>query len=82
MPRLETMEIEFFSRTARYILLNLKRSKEIVEELGAELFENKIQKYKSNWLIMYEEWKTPELKKTNVLQTKMTSKTKEVSQYF
>ena len=48
--RLKTTEMKFFRRKSGYILLDLKRNEEILEQLGVESVENKIQKYKSNWL--------------------------------
>ena len=42
-------EMKFIMRTARYTLLDLK-GHEMFEGLGVDSIENKILKYKSNWL--------------------------------
>ena len=49
MSTLKTMEIKFFGRTAGYTLLVRKRN-ESLEEQGAESVENKINRYKFNWI--------------------------------
>ena len=50
------MLINFLRGTAGYTLLGLKRNEEILEKLGVEWVENKVQ----NTNIMYQEWETPE----------------------
>ena len=42
---------------AGYALWEMKRNKGILQEIGIELVENKIQKYE---FIVYEEWETAE----------------------
>jgi hypothetical protein len=39
-----------FRRTAGYILVYYKRNEEILEELKAEHVDEKLRRYKSNWL--------------------------------
>ena len=41
---------DFFSETAGYTLLNHKRNEETLEELTAEPTDEKLRRYKSNWL--------------------------------
>ena len=44
------MELSFFRSNSVYTLLALKTQEESFEDRGVESFENKIQRYKSNWL--------------------------------
>jgi hypothetical protein len=44
------IEMEFYRRTAGYDLLDRKRNEEILEELKVEQFDEKLRRYKSNWL--------------------------------
>ena len=39
-----------FWRTASYAFVDLKSNKGILEKVGVQLIENKIQKYKSSWV--------------------------------
>ena len=51
MSTLKPTEMKFFRRTAIYTLLDPKRNEEILEDLGVQSVDNKIQKYKSNCVI-------------------------------
>ena len=42
--------MKFFRRTARYTLFDHKRNEEILEELTVESVNQKLRRYKSNWL--------------------------------
>jgi len=42
--------MKYFRRTAGYTLLDHKRNVEILEELEVELVNEKLSRYKSNWL--------------------------------
>jgi hypothetical protein len=42
--------MKFFRRTARYTLFDHKRNEEILEELKVEPVDEKLRRYKSNWL--------------------------------
>ena len=44
-----SIEVKFF-RTAGYTLLDLKGNKEILEEFKIEPTDEKLRRYKSNWL--------------------------------
>jgi hypothetical protein len=41
---------EVFIRTSGYALIEHKRNEEIFEELKAEPYDEKLRRYKSNWL--------------------------------
>jgi hypothetical protein len=44
------MEMKFFRRTAGYTIFGHKRNEGILEELKIEPFDEKLRRYKSNWL--------------------------------
>jgi hypothetical protein len=48
--RLTTIEMKFSRRTAGYTLFDHKRNGEILEQLKAEPVDEKLRRYKSNWL--------------------------------
>ena len=48
--RLTSVEKKFFRRTAEYTLFDNKRNDDILEELKAEPVDEKLRRYKSNWL--------------------------------
>jgi hypothetical protein len=48
--RLTSVEIKFFRRAAGYTLLDRKRNEEILEQLKVEPVDEKLRRYKSNWL--------------------------------
>lgn len=50
MNRIKATEMKFFRRTAGYTLLDRKRNEEILEQLEVESVEEKISRYKFNWL--------------------------------
>ncbi|KAJ4434368.1 hypothetical protein ANN_22927 [Periplaneta americana] len=50
MNRIKATEMKFFRRTAGYTLLDRKRNEEILEQLEVESVEEKITRYKFNWL--------------------------------
>ncbi|KAJ4434293.1 hypothetical protein ANN_22845 [Periplaneta americana] len=50
MNRIKAMEMKFLRRTAGYTLLDRKRNEEILEQLEVESVEEKISRYKFNWL--------------------------------
>jgi hypothetical protein len=47
---LTSVEITFLKRTAEYTLFDHKRSEEILEDLKVEPVDEKLRRYKSNWL--------------------------------
>ncbi|KAJ4435157.1 hypothetical protein ANN_23733 [Periplaneta americana] len=48
--QIKATEMKFFRRTAGYTLLDRKRNEEILEQLEVESVEEKISRYKFNWL--------------------------------
>ncbi|KAJ4437338.1 hypothetical protein ANN_17477 [Periplaneta americana] len=48
--RIKATEMKFLRRTAGYTLLDRKRNEEILEQLEVESVEEKISRYKFNWL--------------------------------
>jgi len=48
--RLAPIEMKFFRRTAGYTLSDHKRNEEILEELKVQPVDEKLRRYKSNWL--------------------------------
>jgi len=44
------IEMKFFGRTARYNCCDHKRKEEILEELKVEPVDDRLRRYKSNWL--------------------------------
>jgi hypothetical protein len=44
------MEMKFFGRTAGFILFDQRRNEEILEELKLKPSDEKLRRYKSNWL--------------------------------
>jgi hypothetical protein len=48
--RLISIETNFFKRTVEYTLSDHRRNEEILEELKLEPAEEKLRRYKSNWL--------------------------------
>jgi hypothetical protein len=48
--RLTLIKIKFFRRTAGYTLFDHKRNEEILEELKVKPVDEKLRRYKSNWL--------------------------------
>jgi hypothetical protein len=45
-----SIETKYFKRPAGYTLFDHKKSEEVLEELKVEPAEEKLRKYKSNWL--------------------------------
>ncbi|KAJ4435830.1 hypothetical protein ANN_18449 [Periplaneta americana] len=50
IDRIKATEMKFLRRTAGYTLLDRKRNEEILEQLEVESVEEKISRYKFNWL--------------------------------
>ncbi|KAJ4448947.1 hypothetical protein ANN_00339 [Periplaneta americana] len=48
--RIKATEMKFLRRTAGYTILDRKRNEEILEQLEVESVEEKISRYKFNWL--------------------------------
>jgi hypothetical protein len=48
--KLTSVEIKFFIRTAGYTFFDHKRNEEILEQLKVEPVDEKLRRYKSNWL--------------------------------
>jgi hypothetical protein len=47
---LTSIEIKFFRRTAGFTVFDHERNEEILEELRVGPVDEKLRKYKSNWL--------------------------------
>jgi hypothetical protein len=68
--------MKFFRRTAGYTLLTTKVMKKILEELKVEPFDQKLRRYKSNWLQHVAGMNNNRMPKSNAeLKTKWTKMT-------